>query len=148
MNAEKILEGGLTGAATLTLLSKTLSKIDSKSTGIERFGKKGIVRQIKKKVQKKGFKAVKAYIQLASELLGMAGALGLAGINKKKNMVLKGGLLGGLAGIAVAFLQNDENNTEEKDQLKNKLVTVSLYIIAGLIAGQAARSLIKKKKKK
>ena len=84
MKAAQILESGLAGAATLTLLSETLNKINSNSPNTNLFHRKGIVRHLKKGMRKKGFKAVKMYVSVAAELLSIAGALGISGLGKKK----------------------------------------------------------------
>jgi hypothetical protein len=149
MKAAKILQSGLTGAATLTLLSEALNTVDSNAPNTNFFHKKGIVRHLKKGMHQKGFKAVKMYITLASELLSMAGVLGISGLGKKKNAVLRGGLVGALAGTAVAFLQNrPEDETEKSELWKRRMVTIALYILGGLVAGKAVQVIKKKKKKK
>ncbi|MCF6407176.1 hypothetical protein L3C95_30045 [Chitinophaga filiformis] len=149
MKAAEILESGLTGAATITLLSKTLGSLNPKTPDVNLFNKKGIVRRIKRNIHKNGFKAVKGYVKLAGQLLSMAGAMGLAGFGKKKNAALTGAMLGALSGTAVAFLQNKpDEETEEKDLWTKRLVTIVLYILGGLVAGKAMKYFSKKSKNK
>ena len=149
MKAAQILESGLAGAATLTLLSETRNKINSNSPNTNLFHRKGIVRHLKKGMRKKGFKAVKMYVSVAAELLSIAGALGISGLGKKKNAVLQGGLAGALTGTAVAFLQNvPENESDNNELWRKRLVTIALYILGGLVAGKVVQAMNKKKKKK
>jgi hypothetical protein len=149
MKAAQILESGLAGAATLTLLSDTLGKLNHGSSAKKAFHKKGIIRHLKKSADKKGFKAVKIYVRTASELLGMIGSLGLTGLNRKKYAPLRGAILGALAGAAVAFLQNNEVTEAgiSREVWKKRVTTIAMYTVAGIIASKAARLVNKKDKK-
>lgn len=149
MKLAKILESGLTGAATLTLLQETIDHLDPDAPRTHLLHKKGIIRDIKKGIRKKGFGAVKMYVKIAGELLGMAGYMGLAGIGKKKNALLRGGLLGALAGGAAAFMQDPKNEDPANPMAiwRKRAITLALYIIGGLMAGKAVQYFSKKKKK-
>ncbi|MGN6491264.1 MAG: hypothetical protein ACTHLE_04655 [Agriterribacter sp.] len=149
MNVAKVLESGLTGAATLTLLQETLDQLDPKAPNSKLLHKRGIIRHLKHATERKGMKAVKGYVKVAAELLGILGYYGLSGLGKRKNAVLRGGVLGAIAGAAVAFTQNNENEeTPDADVWRKRIVTVALYILGGLIAGKTAEYIKKKKKKK
>ncbi|MBD0295671.1 MAG: hypothetical protein ICV84_10830 [Flavisolibacter sp.] len=146
MNLANAIEGGLTGATTLTLLQEALHKIDPKAPRPV-LHKGNIVKKLKKTSGKPGLKATKLYIDLAGELLTNAAYFGLSGLGKKKNAVLRGGLLGAAAGLGVAFLnKKDKEHHEEngsaidtEDETKKKILTVALYTAGGLLAGLAIK---------
>jgi hypothetical protein len=153
MKIANVLESGIAGAATLTLLRETLDHMDPKVSGTSFFQKKGVIRELKKSMHKKGIGGVKIYIKLAAELLGLAGVLGLSSLGKKKNALLRGVLLGGITGV-VAVLVNDNADKEKDPSLtdqeiwRKRIVTVALYMLGGLIAGGAVNMIKKRKKKK
>jgi hypothetical protein len=85
--------------------------------------------------------------------LGSAAFYGLTGLGKKKNAVLRGGLLGAAAGLGAAFMSDkNENEFDElhgashkssTDDAKEKALTVALYTAGGLLAGGAIKNSIK-----
>ena len=148
MNAAKILKNGLTGAATLTLLRETLDEAGSENSKVYPLHKKGVFRQLKKVSQKKGMGAVKGYVNLAARLLGMVGYMGVTAVGKKKNTMLRGGMLGGLAGAAAILMSNDDDPTVSSKELwRKRVITLALYILGGLVAGGAIKLVNNGKKK-
>ena len=159
MNLAHALEGGITGATTLSLIQEALHKIDTKAPR-PLLHKSGVIKKLKKHSGKKGGDATKLYIKLAGELLAAASYFGLTGLGKKKNAVLRGGLLGATAGLASAFLfeedkaaaQGQGNHMDklsnDDEELKRKILTVVMYTAGGLLAGAAIRNVDKKRLKK
>ena len=148
MKLANAIEGGLTGATTLTLLQEALHKMDPKAPSTKLLNKPGIIKRLKKQSKKKGKSSNKLYINLAGELLSNAAFFGLTALGKKKNAVLRGGLLGAAAGLGAAFLNNDDENISHHDDIKKKLMTISLYTAGGLLAGTAIKKLNKARKKR
>lgn len=155
MKLASAIEGGLMGASTLSLLQEALHKIDSKSPRPLLY-KSGLLKKLKaRSVSKKDTR--KIYIQLAGEVLSNAALFGLTGLGKKKNSVLRGGLLGFAAGLSSVLL-TDEDDTDiaingdktfnNKNNFKNKLLTMGLYTAGGLLAGVAVKKFNLKKLKK
>lgn len=154
MKLSRAIEGGLAGASTLSLLQEALHKIDHKAPR-PLFHQSGIIKKIKKK---SGKDRGKLYIKLAGELVSNAAYFGLTSLGKKKNAVLRGGLLGAAAGLGSAFLRADKDkefdgiadNSEVKrrKEAQRKILTVALYTAGGLLAGAAIKKAAKKKKKK
>lgn len=148
MKLAEVIEGGLTGASTLTLLQEAIHKIDHQSPR-PLLHKSAALKKIQKK---KGKAAPKHYIQLATDLLSTAAYFGLTALGSKKNAVLRGGLLGTAAGLGSIFL-NEEFDNEENDDIshqdsaKKKILKVLLYSVGGLIAGMAIKKLKKDAKK-
>jgi hypothetical protein len=163
MKLANAIEGGLTGAGTLSLLQSALHKIDHTSPR-PLLHQSGLLKKLKKNTGKPGMKSTKLYIQLASELVSNAAVFGLSGLGKKKNAVLRGGLLGAAAGVGAAFLRKEEDNQKESDfaangdgvitarpvvsDVKKKSITVALYTAGGLLAGLALKNFNGKKAKK
>jgi hypothetical protein len=154
MKLASAIEGGVTGATTLSLLQEALHKIDAKAPR-PLLHKSGILKQLKKHSGKGNNH--KLYIKLAGELLGNAAFFGMAGLGKRKNAVLTGGLLGAAAGLGTAFLQDDEEGKDgfegiqngfTRAELEKKMLTVALYTAGGLLSGFAIKKLKKKSLKK
>lgn len=164
MNIKNLIEGGIAGATTLSMLQEVLHKIDG---GAPRplLHKSGAIKQLKSGKKHKSKANNELFIKLAGDLVANAAYFGLAGIGKKKNAVLRGGLLGAAAGLGSAFLA-DEHKIEkhklsgadephllgafedETEPIKDKVLTVLLYTAGGVLAGAAIKQLSKKSKKK
>jgi hypothetical protein len=151
MKLANAIEGGLAGATTLTLLQEALHKIDNKSPR-PLLHKSGIIKRIRKTGNKKGATANKLYIQLAGELLATSAYFGLSSLGKNKNAVLRGGLLGAAAGLGSIFLRDPEDEdptaADNKNDFKDKALTVALYTAGGLLAGLAVKKMKKGSKSK
>ena len=157
MKIAQAIEGGLTGVSTIGLLQEALHKIDHKAPR-PLLNQSGLIKKLKKTSGKNGTKSTKLYISLAAELLGSAAFYGLTGLGKKKNAVLRGGLLGAAAGLGAAFMSDkNENEFDElhgashkssTDDAKEKALTVALYTAGGLLAGGAIKKFDQKLSKK
>ena len=147
MKLANAIEGGITGATTLSLLQEALHKIDSKAPRAKLLNSPGILKRLKKQSKKKGVLSNKLYINLAGELLSNAAYFGLTALGKKKNAVLRGGLLGAAAGLGSAFLNDNNEEDPAADTLKNKILTLTLYTAGGMLAGAAIKKISKKRKK-
>lgn len=156
MKLASAIEGGLAGASTLTLLQEALHRMDRKSPR-PFLHRSGIIKDFKK-AGKKGKGSSKLYIRLVGELLANAAAFGLTSLGKKKNAVLRGGLLGAGAGLGAAFIDNVDDKQrlngrqmtkeERYQEIKDKVITMALYTAGGLLAGYAIKKLNGKKKRK
>lgn len=156
------LEGGLAGVTTISLLTDTLRRINGNSSNFHVFEGKRLKKRFKKVKSKKPLKATKQFIELAGDLLGSTAFLGLSSLGKKKNAMLRGGLLGTAAGLGSVLLNGHDHEEKRKynghegfhptvrqqDQLVSKILEVSLYAIGGLIAGKVIEGNGKKKKRK
>ena len=163
MKLANAIEGGLTGAGTLSLLQEALHKVDHSSPR-PLLHQAGLIKKLKKNSGKPGMKSTKLYIQLASELVSNAALFGLSGLGKKKNAVLRGALLGAAAGVGSAFLHKEKDKQKAGDlsangegvltatpavsDVKKKAMTVALYTAGGLLAGLAIKNFSGKKAKK
>ena len=160
MKLDGALKGGITGAATLGLLTETLGRINSNSSHFNLLQKGKLKKRLKKTHSKNGLKATKQYIHLAEDLLGSAAYLGIRSLSKKKNSMLTGGVLGTVTGLGNVFLNHDGDNKKQdgdvvlagdkqgNNNLSSKILEVSLYTIGGLIAGKLVQNFKKRKKRK
>lgn len=163
MKLAQVIEGGLAGATTVSLLTNTLRKIDGSATQGSLFDGRNLQKRFKKARSKKAGKAAKQYIRLAGDVLESAAFLGLSSFGKRKHAMLRGAILGTVAGLATEFLHdaNDEkdNHTDVllDDELKSsapkgdlwkKAARVGLYTAGGMVAGKVVQLTGKKKKKK
>jgi hypothetical protein len=155
------LEGGLAGASTIALLTETLKKINGNSPHNYLPDGKSLKKRFRKAKSKKPMKATKQFIRLAGDLLGSTAFLGLSSVGKKKNAMLRGGLLGTAAGLGSVLLNgHDKHNGKasghegypstmlQRDRVVSKVLEVSLYTIGGLIAGKVIQGVGEKNKKK
>lgn len=159
MKIDGALKGGIAGITTLGVLTQALGGVkgDSAHSTLLRKGK--LRKRLKKTGSKNGFKSTNQYIRLAEDILGSAAFLGIKSLSKKKNTMLKGGVLGTVAGLGNVFLNKDEHNdhqdemhaSDEKEQIESissKLLKVSLYTIGGLVVGKLVENMKKKRKRK
>jgi hypothetical protein len=160
MKLSSAIEGGLAGATTISLLGQTLRKINGDSSHVNVFNGKNLKKRFKKAKSKKPLKATKQFIGLAGDLLGSTAFLGLKPLNKRKNAVLRGALLGTAAGLGSVLLDGHRGNKETfhgenghsltprtNDSLTRAL-EVGLYAVGGMIAGKLVQRVGKKRKRK
>lgn len=148
MNLASAIEGGITGASTLTLLQEAIGKIDTKRPPSGLLRKPGLLRKIKK-ASKKGKYPAELYIRLATDLLSSAAYYGITAVGKKNNAMLRGGLLGAAAGIGSAFFNYDSDKPAmTRDDMLKAALEIALYTSGGLLAGAAVQNMGKLKKKK
>lgn len=160
MKLDGALKGGIAGATTLALLTETLGRVNGNSSHFNVLQNGKLKKRLKKTGSKNTFRATKEYIKLAEDILGSAAYLGIHSLSKKKNTMLRGGILGTATGFGNVFLKREE---QKKESVKNialvdehsrdinlstKLLKVSLYTIGGLIAGKIVEDLHKKKRRK
>ena len=156
MKLDGALKGGVAGASTVGLLSQALGGLNDKSFRNNLLGKGKLKKRLKKTGSKHGQKATKQYLQLAEDLMASAAYFGFNSLSKKKNIVLKGGLLGAAAGLGNVFLNDNDHESQrgflkldgDDENLSSKLLKVSLYTVGGMIAGKLVENSKKKAKKK
>lgn len=161
MKLAQAIEGGLAGATTISLLTNTLRKIDGNTARATLFDGRNLQKRFKKAKSKKSSKAAKQYIRLAGDVLESAAFLGLSSLGKRKHAVLRGALLGTVAGLGSEFLhmaekdksanalpEDEQKPVLARNELLKKAMRVGLYTIGGVVAGKVIQLTSKKKKKK
>lgn len=144
------LEGGVAGAAAITLIHEAVKKIVPNAPRLDLLGMNALA---------KGMRAVgantpserKLYgLSLTGDLLSNAIFYSFAGIGKKENALLKGAVLGLVAGIGAVLLPQPLglNSKYSSRTIEMKLVTIGLYVAGGLFAAVVMKLLDRKKKKR
>ncbi len=144
------LEGGVAGAAAVTLIHEAVKRIVPNAPRLDLLGMNAL---------RKGMKAVgadtpserKLYtLSLTGDLLSNAIFYSFAGIGKKENALLKGAVLGLAAGVGAVLLPQPLGLQSKYSgrTVEMKLMTIGLYVAGGLIAAGVMKLLDKKKKKR
>jgi hypothetical protein len=150
MKALYALEGGVAGAAALTLIHETVKKAVPNAPRMDLLGMNAMA---------KGLKAIGARTPSERQLYGwsLTGDLlsntlfySFAGIGKKENALMKGATLGLIAGLGAVLLPKPLGLKEETSDrtIETKIMTVGLYVIGGLVAAGVMKFLDRKKTKK
>ncbi len=135
--------GGLTGAVALNLIHQAVKLVDADAPRVDLLGEeafsKGLVGVgIDPPKGKRLFAAT-----LAGDIVSNAAYYSTIGIGKDQNLLARGATLGVLAGLGAVALPkrmglNDAPVTRTR---KTTFLTVSWYVIGGLVAASAIRPL-------
>lgn len=144
------LEGGVAGAAALTLIHETVKKAIPNAPRMDLMGMNAIA---------KGLKVIGARTpderklygwSLTGDLISNTLFYSFAGIGKKENALAKGAALGLAAGLGAVLLPKPLNLNEDNSSrtVQTKIMTVGLYVIGGLVAAGVMKLLDRKKHKR
>jgi hypothetical protein len=142
------LEGGLAGSLALSILHETIKRLDPDSPRMDLLGMEAIAKTLKKADSEVPEDRNLFIATLIGDIISNSIYYSLAGIGKKKNTAIRGGLLGLAAGLGAIVLPrylglNPENSNRTS---KTKVYTAALYLTGGLVAAAAMMSLNKKRK--
>jgi hypothetical protein len=143
------LEGGLAGAATLTLIHETLKKVTPDAPRVDLLGMNAI---------KKGLRYINAKTPeeralyrwtLAGDLISNALFYSVAGATTKVPPLLRGSLLGLAAGVGAILLPKPMGLKSSYSSVnpKRSLMTLGLYVAGGLVAAAVMTALDKRQKR-
>lgn len=146
MNIKSTL-GGLAGACTLTLLNESVKKLDKDAPRMDLLGMNAVARLMKGQNILAQTAGKLFPIAMAGDLVSNSLYYSMADTGNKKNTLIRGALLGVGAGLGAVVLPktlglNDEATTRT---LKTKVLTVTWYLIGGLVAAAAINLLEKKR---
>lgn len=144
------LEGGVAGAAALTILHETVKKIVPNAPRMDLLGMNTLSKGLKL-IGAKTPQDRKLYgWSLTGDIVSNAVFYSFAGIGKKENALLKGAALGLVAGLGAMLLPKplSLNESYSNRTTETKIITVGLYVVGGLVAAGVMKFLDKKKKKK
>ena len=150
MKALYALEGGVAGAAALTLLHETVKKAVPNAPRMDLLGMNTLA---------KGLKIVGARTpderklygwSLTGDLISNTLFYSFAGIGKKENALAKGAALGLAAGLGAVLLPKPMGLNEKYSNktVETKIMTVGIYVIGGFVSAGVMKFLYRKKKKK
>ena len=143
------LEGGVAGAAALTLLHESLKRAIPNAPRIDLLGMNAIANGIRAVGAKTPSDRKLYTMALGGDLISNTVFYSFAGIGKREYALLKGAGLGLLAGIGAVLLPRPlglkESTTNRSTE--TKLITVGLYVAGGLLAAGVMKFLDRKQKK-
>ena len=139
--------GGLAGACALTLLNESVKKLDKDAPRMDLLAMNAVARLMKGNNLLTQTAGKLFPIALAGDLVSNSLYYSMADSGDKKKTLIRGGLLGLGAGLGAVVLPrtlglNDEATTRT---LKTKVLTVTWYVIGGLVAAGAINLLEKNK---
>jgi hypothetical protein len=146
MNIKSTL-GGLAGACTLTLLNESVKKLDKDAPRMDLLGMNAVARLMKGQNILAQTAGKLFPIAMAGDLVSNSLYYSMAYTGDKKKTLMRGALLGVGAGLGAVILPktlglNDEATTRT---VKTKVLTVTWYLIGGLVAAAAINLLDKKR---
>lgn len=146
MNVKSTI-GGLAGACTLTLLNESVKKLDKDAPRMDLLGMNAAARLMKGNSILAQTAENLFPVALAGDLVTNSLYFSMAEGGNKKDTLIRGTLLGLAAGFGVVVLPKTLGLNEEATTrtMKTKILTVTWYLIGGLVAA-AAINLMQKKK--
>lgn len=149
MNVETAMEGGITGATTLTILHEIVRKLDKDAPRLDEIGKEALGKLFKKLNLDVPDDDKMRVLATGAELISNGLFYSLAGAAGKNNVYLRGIFLGLTAGIAAVALPGklglDESASNRTD--KTKILTVAWYVIGGVVAAAVTERLEERRRK-
>lgn len=138
MNIKSTL-GGLAGACTLTLLNESIKKLDKDAPRMDLLGMNAVARLMKGNNILTQTAGTLFPVAMAGDLVSNSLYYSMADSGDKKKTLIRGALLGLGAGVGAVALPrtlglNDEATTRT---MKTKVLTVTWYLIGGLVAAAA-----------
>lgn len=150
MRALYALEGGVAGAAAITLLHETIKKVVPEAPRMDLLGMQATAKGLKgigapTPSERKLYAAT-----LTGDLLSNAIFYSFAGIGKKENALTRGAVLGLAAGLGAVLLPKPMglNQRHSSRTTETQLMTVGLYVLGGVLAAGVMKWLDHKKKRK
>jgi hypothetical protein len=148
MKAESAMEGGFSGATTLTILHEIVRKFSPDAPRMDEIGKQGLAKVFDKLKLDVPDNDQLYLLATGLELLTNGLYYSLAGAGNKNNVLAKGALLGLLAGIGAVTLPGklglDEHASSRTP--KTAVMTVAYYLIGGIIAAAVAKRIEERKR--
>ncbi len=149
MNAESAIEGGITGATTLTILHEIVRKLDRDAPRMDEVGKEALGKLFKKLKLDVPDDDKLHLLATGTELISNGLFYSLAGAAGKNNVILRGIFLGLTAGIAAVVLprQLELDETASNRTTKTQVMTVAWYMIGGIVAAAVTERLEERRRK-
>lgn len=143
MKGSSALLGGLAGACALTLVHETLRKVEPDAPRMDLLGENALSKLLQKMgtIPPAGDKLFG--ITMAGDVVSNAVYYSLAGTGPKRNVWLRGTLLGLGAGLGAVLLPKPLhlNPDYSNRTTKTKALTIALYLFGGLVAAAVIKKL-------
>lgn len=149
MNAKSAMEGGITGATTLTILHEIVRKFNKDAPRMDELGKEVLSNLFKKLNLDVPDDDKLHLLATGAELISNGLFYSLAGAASRNNVFLRGIFLGLTAGIGAVVLPGklglDERASNRTD--KTKVMTIAWYMIGGIVAAAVTERLEERRRK-
>lgn len=148
MNAESAIEGGITGATTLTILHEIVRALDKDAPRMDELGMQAISKLFEMANIQVPDDDKLFFLSTAGELLSNSLFYSLAGAGAKNNVWLRGILLGLAAGIGAVVLPDKLGLNDQASNRtgKTKFMTVTWYLVGGVVAALVTERLEERRK--
>jgi hypothetical protein len=143
------LEGGVAGAAVLTIIHESLKKAIPGAPRMDLLGMNAMAKGLRVIGAKTPHERKLYGWSLTGDIISNSIFYSFAGIGKKENAIARGAALGLVAGLGAVLLPKPMGLEQRHSarSLETKLMTVGLYVVGGLVAAAVMRLLDKKKHK-
>jgi hypothetical protein len=150
MKAIYALEGGVAGAAAITLIHESIKRVVPQAPRMDLLGMNALSKGIKLVGARTPSERKLYAASLTGDLLSNAIFYSFAGIGKRENALIRGAVLGLTAGLGAVLLPKPMglNPKHSNRTVETQIMTVSLYVIGGIVAAGVMKLLDKKKKRK
>lgn len=139
--------GGLAGACTLTLLNESVKKLDKDAPRMDLLGMNAVARLMKGNNILSQTAGKLFPVALAGDLVSNSLYYSMADTGDKRKTLIRGALLGLGAGVGAVALPKTLGLNEDATTrtMKTKILTVTWYLIGGLVAAAAINLLDQKR---
>lgn len=150
MNTESAIEGGVTGAATLTILHEIVRKFVPDAPRMDELGMQALTKIFKQLHLDVPDKDQLYLLSTGAELLSNGLYYAIAGAGSEDNVYIRGALLGATAGIGAVTLPGvlglDERASNRTT--KTKVMTIAWYLVGGIVAAAVSKELQRRHNKR
>ncbi len=131
--------GGLAGACALTALNESMKKLDRDAPRLDLLGMNAVARLVKGNDILPKTAGALFPAALAGDLATNTLYFGMADAGSRKDTLVRGAWLGLIAGLGAVVLPKALGLNEDATTrtLKTKVMTVSWYLLSGLVAAAA-----------
>ena len=147
MNTESAIEGGISGATTLTILHEIVRQLDKNAPRMDEIGMQALTKVFKKINVDVPEKDMLYLLTTVLELITNGVFYSLVGAGNKENVWLRGSVLGLAAGIGAVVLPDklglDDRATNRTGE--TKFLTIVWYLIGGIVAAAVTQKIAERK---
>lgn len=139
--------GGLAGACALTVLNESVKKLDKDAPRMDLLGMNAVARLMKGNNVLSQTAGKLFPVAMAGDLVSNSLYYSMADSGDRKNTLIRGTLLGLGAGLGAVLLPKTLglNDAATTRTMKTKVLTVTWYLIGGLVAAAAINLLDQKR---
>ena len=143
MKLTSAIGGGVAGAIVLTAIHETVRRLVNTAPRMDRLGMEALEDTLSLADAKIPEEDTLFKLTMAGDLVSNSVYYSLAGIGKEQQSILRGAVLGFVAGIGAVYLPGPLGLSEGPSNRtrQTKLMTVALYAIGGLVAGAVGKLL-------